>query len=231
MQAVILAAGRGTRMKELTDHVPKPLLEAAGKTLLEHKFDELPQEIGEIVIIIGYHGDKVEQRLGAEYEGRRITYVVQETLDGTAGALWKAKDVLKDRFLVMMGDDLYGRADLEAAISSSDWVIGTWPTPAGASGGRIVADDSGHITDIVEGTHEEAGDTSTNLFMLDTRLFEHPMVPKAIGSDEYGLPQTVLAASKQGGIPLKALRASFWVQVTSPEDLKAAEEILKKGKS
>jgi NDP-sugar pyrophosphorylase family protein len=231
MQAVILAAGRGTRMKELTNDVPKPLLETAGKTLLEHKFDELPDEVDEIVIIIGYHGDKVEERLGNEYNGRRITYVVQETLDGTAGALWKAKEALHDRFLVMMGDDLYGRNDLEAAAASSDWVIGAWPLPAGASGGRITAGPSGTITDIVEGTHEEPGETSTNLFVLDTRLFEYPMVPKAPGSEEYGLPQTVLAASKESGIPLKALRASFWVQVTSPEDLAKAEEILKGGKS
>jgi bifunctional UDP-N-acetylglucosamine pyrophosphorylase/glucosamine-1-phosphate N-acetyltransferase len=231
MQAVILAAGRGTRMKELTDHVPKPLLEAAGKTLLEHKFDELPDEVDEIVIIVGYHGDKVEQRLGTEYAGRRITYVVQETLDGTAGALWKAKDLLKGRFLVMMGDDLYGRADLAAAIASPDWVIGAWPLPAGASGGRITTDASGTITDIIEGTHEEPGETSTNLFVLDTRLFGYPMVPKAEGSGEYGLPQTVLAVSRESGIPLRPLRASFWVQVTSPEDLRKAEDILKNGKS
>jgi bifunctional UDP-N-acetylglucosamine pyrophosphorylase/glucosamine-1-phosphate N-acetyltransferase len=231
MQAVILAAGRGTRMKELTDHVPKPLLEAADKTLLEHKFDELPEDVDEIVIIVGYHADKVEKRLGNEYAGRRISYIVQETLDGTAGALWKAKDILTGRFIVMMGDDLYGRADLEAAVASPDWVIGAWPLPAGASGGRIVAGPEGTITDIVEGTHEEPGDTSTNLFVLDTRLFDHPMVAKAAGSDEYGLPQTVLAASKQSGIPLRALRASFWVQVTSPEDLAKAEEILKTGKS
>src|SRR5215212_8859235 len=107
MQAVILAAGRGTRMVELTTEVPKPMLEVSGKTLLEYKFDALPEEVAEVIIIVGYLGSVIQRRFGGEYKGKKLFYVEQEELNGTAGALWHAKDILKDRFIVMMGDDIY----------------------------------------------------------------------------------------------------------------------------
>ena len=94
-------------------------------------------------------------------------------------------------------------------------------------GGRFIFNGEGAVIGIEEGKHTDKVLTSTNLFALDTRLFEYPLVPKAEGSSEYGLPQTVLAASKESGIPLVAHRASFWFQVTAPEDLAPAAEALR----
>lgn len=227
MQAVILAAGKGTRMKDLTEEVPKPMLKVLGKTLLEHKFDELPEAVNEIIIVIGYHGDVIRNRFGDSYNGRSIRYVVQETLDGTMGAVWKAKDLIADRFLVMMGDDLYARADIQRCVDSSDWALVAEETAHMASGGRVVTDEHGVILDIVEGEHHGTeGLMNTNLFVLDTRIFSEPMVPKSPGSSEFGLPQTVLPASKRLGIPLHVIPVTSWIQITAPEDIAKAEERL-----
>lgn len=87
--------------------------------------------------------------------------------------------------------------------------------------------ENGHITAIEEGNHEGKGLMNTNMFALDSRIFDYPMVSKAEGSDEYGLPQTVLNASKAAGIPLHAVPAAFWIQVTAPEDLQRAATILR----
>lgn len=211
-------------MRELTDTVPKPLLEVDGLTLLHHKLAELPPQVDEVIFVIGYQGEKVRAAFGEEYGGRRIRYVEQDTLDGTAGALSRARGMLSGRFLVMMGDDLYGREDLEVLAEATDWIIGT---SLSREGGRIVSDASGVVTGIEEGKRTEPVNTSTNLFALDIRLFAYPLVPKAKGSTEYGLPQTVLAASNASGIPLRALQASFWFQVTAPEDLAEATRALK----
>lgn len=226
MQAVILAAGRGTRMKDLTESVPKPMLKVLGKTLIEHKLDALPLEVDEVILVVGYQGEVIREAFGEEFGGRRIRYVVQENLDGTMGALALAKPFLTGRFVVMMGDDIYACEDIDTCIASPDWSVLAQKTEAMASGGRMVMDETGHIIDIVEGQHTGSGLMNTNMLVLDARLFEHPMVPKAPESQEYGLPQTVLAASLASGIPLVAVEATFWIQVTAPEDLSKAEAIL-----
>lgn len=226
MQAVILAAGRGTRMGSLTEDVPKPMLIVAGKTLLEHKLEMLPSQVDEVIFVIGYHGNVIEQKFGDQFAGRKIRYVVQEKLDGTMGALACAKEILHDRFVVLMGDDLYCREDIEKMISLPGWSLAVWETAAMASGGKILI-ENGKITDIQEGEHAgTAGYMCTNLFLLDTRIFEHPMIPKSEGSEEYGLPQTVLTASRAGNISFSAVTASAWFQVTAPEDLPKAQEWL-----
>lgn len=228
MQAVILAAGKGTRMKDLTAEVPKPMLTVLGKTLLEHKFDALPAAIDEIILVIGYQGEVIREKFGNQYEDKRISYVVQETLDGTAGAVWKARDLIRDRFIVMMGDDLYARRDMERCVEASDWALVAEETKAMASGGRVVTNEAGEVLDIVEGDHQGTeGLMNTNLFVLDARVFAQPLVPKSPGSSEFGLPQTVLPAARALGIPLHVIPVTEWIQITAPEDLARAEERLR----
>jgi NDP-sugar pyrophosphorylase family protein len=227
MQTVILAAGHGTRMKELTDSKPKGLLEVAGRPLLEYTFDAIPEEMGEVVLVIGHLGGMIHDHFGGEYVGKRVLYVEQGEIHGTAGALWCAKDILKERFLVMMGDDIYGPSDVARMAQAKDWAIGVKEVPSIKEGGKIVLDGKGRMKEIVEGKHDgRPGLVSTNLFLLDTRIFASPLVPKAPGSPEYGLPQTALAASSQLKIPLEAIPATSWILINAPEDLEKAEEIL-----
>lgn len=228
MQAVILAAGKGVRMLPLTHERPKPLVEVAGKTLLEHKFDILPPGIEEVILIIGYQGNLIKEQFGSSYKDIPIRYIVQEELNGTMGALALAKPYLEDRFVVMMGDDIYSREDLEQCLASDSWAVLVEKTEHMAAGGKLVTNDEGEVVAIEEGDHRgEPGFMNTNMFVLDSRIFEYPMVPKASGSEEYGLPQTALAASKQFNIPLQAVMATNWIQITAVEDIAKAEARLK----
>ena len=230
MQCVILAAGRGTRMMELTSSVPKPMLDVAGKPLLEYKLAALPEEIDEVVIVVGYLKDVVQKHFGATRAGKRITYVEQKNLDGTAGALWSAQTVLKDRFIVMMGDDIYAKEDIARCIAPySGWRLLVQEITEMHRSGSVEVGEDGLISRIVEGDRsKDKGIASTNLYTLDMRLFTAPLIPKQEGSLEYGLPQTVVAASKTLGIPFEPVFTDKWVQVTSPKDLVHAAEMLKR---
>lgn len=229
MQAVILAAGRGTRMGNLVDTIPKPMLMLDGKTLLEHKFDILPEDVNEIVIVIGYLGDVIKNRFGAAYNGRKITYVTQENIvGGTADALWAAKDVLTDRFVVLMGDDVYVREDIEAC-RVYDWAILVKQIPDLGTRGKVIVDIDNRVIDILEHENHSGGEglAGTNMFVLDTRIFKHHLVPRSEHIQEFGLPQTVADASKALGISLHAVPATWWEQITGPEDIDAAVQALR----
>lgn len=226
MQAVILAAGRGTRMGSLTEKLPKPMLEVNGKTLLEHKFDVLPEEVDEIILIVGYLKEKIHEHFGDSYKGKKLTYIEQKNISGgTADALWQAKDILTGRFLVLMGDDVYAPADLDACIAH-EWALLVQHVPDVSVGGHVIIDSDQHVVDIVEHVHSGEGFVSSNVFALDTRIFDHPMSPKAPGSKEFGLPQTVLASSKISGVPFTIVEATQWIQITTPDDLAKAERLL-----
>ncbi|HEY4517146.1 MAG TPA: sugar phosphate nucleotidyltransferase [Candidatus Paceibacterota bacterium] len=227
MQGVILAAGRGTRMRELTEPRPKGLLEVAGRPLLEYTFDALPDSVDEVIIVVGYLGGMIHDCFGGEHSGRRILYAEQEPRHGTAGALWSAKDALDDSFIVMNGDDIYARDDVARIAGAKDWAMLVAETKSLKEGGKIKIDKRGCITDVVEGKHDDGpGLMSAGVYKLDTRIFSHPLVPKAPGSPEFGLPQTALASADHLKIPLEAITAKSWIQITSPEDLQKAEEIL-----
>ncbi|HXK39151.1 MAG TPA: sugar phosphate nucleotidyltransferase [Candidatus Paceibacterota bacterium] len=227
MEAVILTAGRGTRMGELTKTTPKALLKVSGKTLLEHKLDILPDEVGEVVIVVGYLGSLIRKYIGGEYKGRRILYVEEENpVGGTAHSLWKAREHLSNKFLVMSGDNIYARSDI-AECAKYEWAILAEEKKYLGRAGRIVVDGLGNVIGVIENeeTAKGGGLANTGLYALDARIFDYPPVPKSPDSGELGLPQTMMQAVND--IAIKAVYATFWIEIKSPEDLKKAEEKLK----
>ncbi len=110
MKAIILSAGRGERLRPLTDTIPKPLVEINGKALIEYHLEKLAKAgIKEVVINHAWLGEKIEQKLGnGEKYGLNITYSPESTggLE-TAGGIINALDKLTDGntpFLVINGD-------------------------------------------------------------------------------------------------------------------------------
>lgn len=229
MQAVIFAAGRGTRMRELTDTTPKSMLPLFNKPILEYKIEALPESIDEVILVVGYLGGVIHDHFGPEYNGRRILYVEQETPAGTADALWQAKDALKEKFVVTNGDDLYSKADTDACIAAArdGWSLLTYKKDEMGSGGKIVLDENQNVVQIIEGTHQGSGLIGAGMYVLDQRIFNYTPVPKGPGEKEVGLPQTMMTAARD--IQIHAVPATFWIQITAPEDLKKAEAILEHG--
>ncbi len=122
----ILAGGLGTRLGERIRDTPKPLIEVAGEPFLMHQLRLLAAHgADEIVLCVGYLGDMVEQRIGTERFGLRIAYSFDAPqLDGTLGAIIRARDLLGERFLVLYGDT-YLRLDYAAAANG--WIESDLP--------------------------------------------------------------------------------------------------------
>ncbi len=109
MKAVILAAGKGTRMKELTDELPKPMLKVRGKPILEHILQGIiAAGIREVFIVTGFRAEVIESHFGDGSNcGARIVYGRQAVQDGTGKAPELAKEFLgASDFLLTYGDIL-----------------------------------------------------------------------------------------------------------------------------
>src|SRR3989338_4891055 len=107
-KAVLLVGGRGSRLRPLTDKIPKALLEVQNKTITEHLFDLLKKYgIRDGVLCVGYLKDKIKEHFGDGTKiGVNINYVEENEPLGTAGPLKLAKKYLKDSFIVSNGDEL-----------------------------------------------------------------------------------------------------------------------------
>ncbi len=107
MQIVVLAGGRGTRLRPLTDELPKSMIPILGKPFLQHQIELFKRNgITDIVLCVGYLADKIKDYFGdGSRIGVRIRYSVEkEGLLGTAGALRKAGPLLQDVFFLTYGD-------------------------------------------------------------------------------------------------------------------------------
>lgn len=224
MQVVILAAGNGIRMGKLTKTTPKPMLKIKGKSILEHKISALPNEIDEVILVIGYRGDQIMSYFKKEFAGKKIKYFFQTKLNGTGGALHLVKSVLKDRFMVINGDDLYLKKDLKKLLKHEFGVLAMEIKNSGQFG-ALKTDRRGYLVEVIERDKNSKNKlVNAGAYILNKSFFECDLV--SIGKGEFGLPQTLAKMSKK--YKIKVEKATFWHPIGFPEDIEKAEEIIHK---
>lgn len=224
MQAIILAAGLGTRLRPLTYDTPKPMLKIGGKSLLEYNIERLPEEVDEIIFVVKYLKEQIVDFFGQEFNGRKVAYIEQDEPLGTGHALYVCKDKIRDRFLVLMGDDIYSKEDMKKCLQYDNCML-TNEIEGEFSGGRIQLTSDGNLQDIIEGKHSrDKSLVNTGFYVLKPEIFNYEPV-QIPGSKEFGLPQTLVKMAKD--YPVKIEKASEWIQISDIEGLKRAENILK----
>jgi NDP-sugar pyrophosphorylase family protein len=108
MKAIILAGGLGTRLRPLTDEIPKPLLPIKGRPIIEHAILNFKKHgITEIILSIGYKSEKIKEYFGdGSRFGVSIEYCIENEPLGTGGALKKAAQNITETFVAINGDNL-----------------------------------------------------------------------------------------------------------------------------
>ncbi len=224
MQCVILAAGKGTRMRPLTNTVPKPLVKVAGKSLLDHIVESLPSSVEELIIVTGYLEESIRTHCGQEFHGKKVTYVHQSEQKGTAHALWLCKEHLQGRFLFMFADDLHGKDDI-ARVTSYSRAMLTFQTDTPERFGIVVRHPDGTLADIIEKPeHPPSNLASTGVMVLDTHIFEYEV--KSEKNGEFYLTDIIEEYAQK--YPIAVVEQRLWIPIGYPEDIEKAEHKLLK---
>jgi UDP-N-acetylglucosamine diphosphorylase/glucosamine-1-phosphate N-acetyltransferase len=171
LQAVIMAAGKSTRTYPLTLTKPKPLLPIANKPILAHQLDQFVGLIQEAILIVGYKSDMIRDEFGDSYHGITLQYVEQQDQLGTGHAAMQVRPYVSDRFLLMNGDDLYARVDIEACLQYPYALLGKEVANPRLYG--VLTVENGLVRDLIEKPEHPASNlTSIGMYVLDTRVFE-----------------------------------------------------------
>jgi len=213
LRAVLLAAGRSTRTLPLTATRPKPLLEVLDRSILAHNLDQLDGLVDEVVVVVGFKKEMIVERFGEAYKGLKLTYVEQAEQLGTGHALLVARPHLEGRFLVLNGDDLFARRDLEA-LARHDYAVLVQEVPDVRRFGAVLVEE-GKVGGIVEkpGTNISPF-ANTGAYALTTDVFEIELERSERG--EYELTCFVAALARTGALVRYEVVKDYWLSVGYP---------------
>jgi len=229
MQVVILAAGKGARIKPLSNDTPKPLLEIIpGVSIVDKTIEALPEAIDEIIFVVNYHQEQIRKKYGNKIGNKKVTYVVHEKLDGTAKALWQCVDILKNDFMVLSGDDIYSREDLERLMKHSLALL-VAERSGTPKGGQVIVNEKQRLTEIIDYPHIKLGKYLFNAgaYKLTRLFFEFEPVLIRKDSKEYGLPQTLAQVAQKHEVMVEKTKG-LYLQINTLEDLEKAKKAFKK---
>jgi NDP-sugar pyrophosphorylase family protein len=246
VKAVILAAGKGTRMRDLTESLPKPMLKVQGKPILEHILEGLEAAgIREVFIVTGYRADVVEDYFGSTESrptGLRIAYGRQVVQDGTGKAPELAREFVgSDPFLLTYGDILvapetYGQMIRRFNSGSFSGLITVTASEDVTKGGLNLFDEKFCLTRLLEKPSKEevsrlhkSGLLKTawynaGIYIFRTVLFEFTAKLEKSPRGEYELTDAVNQMAQTGHKIAGLQIPGRWVDVRDPEVLAALEQ-------
>lgn len=237
MKAVVLAAGRGTRLQPLTDDLPKALVEIDGKPLLTYCLDDLASlNADEFVIVVGYRKEQIIDYYGSSYEGIPITYVHQQEPAGLAHALLQAKPEIQDDFMLMLGDNVF-RGNVDAVVQRHQeqrvdcaFLVEEVPEEEASRYGVCETNKYGEIINVVEKPDDPPSNlVLTGLYTFSPAIFEACSLVQPSDRGEYELSDAI-DLLLDSGRAIDAVRLDGWrIDVGYPEDRDAAEQRLSEG--
>jgi UDP-N-acetylglucosamine diphosphorylase / glucose-1-phosphate thymidylyltransferase / UDP-N-acetylgalactosamine diphosphorylase / glucosamine-1-phosphate N-acetyltransferase / galactosamine-1-phosphate N-acetyltransferase len=210
LDAIILAAGKGTRLRPHTNTTPKPLLPVQGRPILDWIIGALPP-VERLVVVVNYLAEQIEDYLAKQTHVRNWTTVRQAEPRGTGDALMACKGkVTADRVMVLNGDDLIGRADL-AALAAVPMGILAHAVDDPRSFGIIFRHPDGTLERVVE---KPEGLTPPQLANIGGYLFPKsvfdltlPLSPRG----EYEITDAVSQLAARGGF--RVVEAKYWLPI------------------
>jgi dTDP-glucose pyrophosphorylase len=226
-KAVLLAAGKGTRMRELTNELPKPMIAVRGKPILQHIVEGLRDAgISHFLIVVGWRAEVVREYFGDGSKfGVSVEYITQVVQDGTGRVVELAKDfAAADPFVLSYGDILInpenyrrlivlGNADALVSVKHNEVEI--------AKGGCVVVNERFEVTDMIE---KPAGPPpspwyNAGVYTFRPAIFDFTARLEKSPRGEYELTDAVRALARSNHLVRAIELSGEWADVRDPEVL------------
>ena len=226
IDAIIMAGGRGERLRPLTDAVPKPLLPLGNKVIMEYNVDKIASAgVENLTVCIRYLGEKIQQYFGnGEERGLRIRYITEDKPLGTLGAATRIEHFEHDIVLVM-NSDLFTDVDLEEFYqhfvqSGADMSVAATPYNISVPYAVMKTND-----DFVTSFEEKPTYTyysNAGIYLIKRSLLES--LPKNERCDTTELMEQLL---QNGGKLTYFPIIGYWMDIGTPEEYHKAKEIMR----
>jgi UDP-N-acetylglucosamine diphosphorylase / glucose-1-phosphate thymidylyltransferase / UDP-N-acetylgalactosamine diphosphorylase / glucosamine-1-phosphate N-acetyltransferase / galactosamine-1-phosphate N-acetyltransferase len=220
MDAVILAAGLGTRLRPRTLKTPKPLLPVQGRPIIDWILGALPPKVDRIVVVVHYLAEQVEDYLRTQKWFPQWSVVRQEKPQGTGDALRQCQQQIDaDHFLVLNGDDLFGAGDL-AALADKPAGLLVHAVDEPRKFGIAFLKPDGTLAKLMEKPDMEGRQlANTGAYVFPRRVFDIEL--KLSPRGEFEITDYVSTLASQG--PFHVVQASFWWPIGTTEAWEKAE--------
>jgi dTDP-glucose pyrophosphorylase len=227
-KAVLLAAGRGTRMRELTNELPKPMIAVRGKPILQHIIEGLREAgVDKFLIVVGWRADVVRQTLrdGAQL-GVAISYVTQEVQDGTGKVVELARDFVgSDSFVLSYGDILVDAANyprLTKLADGTEAIVTVKHNEDVSKGGAVFINDRFELIDLRE--KPKPGEPTSpwynaGIYAFRPSIFEFTARLERSPRGEFELTDAIRALAHSGKKVQALELTGDWADVRDPEIL------------
>jgi dTDP-glucose pyrophosphorylase len=226
-KAVILAAGRGTRMRELTDDLPKPMIPVRGKPILQHIVEGMRSAgITEVLLVVGYREDVVRDFFGAgEKFGVAVSYERQVVQDGTGRVVELGKSFTGgDPFLLSYGDILLDPRNYGVLASPGDEeaIVSVKHSEDVSKGGAVFVDEAFNLVDLRE--KPRPGEPTSpwynaGVYMFRPSIYEFTARLEKSPRGEYELTDAIRAQALSGSRVRAYELQGDWADVRDPEVL------------
>ena len=222
IQAVIMAAGKSTRTWPLTLTKPKPLLKVMNKEIIKHNLDALQGLVSEVIIIVGFKKEMIIEEIGHKYGKLKIRYAEQKRQLGTGHALKYVEKLIKGKFIVMGGDDIFSKKDIKACLRHKYAVLGCKVEDPGRFGVFVVKGKE--VKKVVEKPKKFVSDiANAGLYVFDKSVFKFKLRKSQRG--EYEIVDYINALIKKERVVCENVKGR-WLSVGYPWDLIEANSVL-----
>jgi mannose-1-phosphate guanylyltransferase len=223
VQALILAGGVGTRLRPLTETVPKTVLPLAGRPFTAYTIDWLERHgVDEVIVSCGYLAEGMQDALlGAT--GPALTFAVEPEPRGTAGAIKFCEEMLEERFLVLNGDVL-ADLDLSALVAQhertgAEATIALYPVEDPTGYGLVRRTEEGEITEFLEKPEPEQMDTdeiNAGAYVLERSVLDRIPSGRTVSIERDTFQELV-----GSGLYGRRLEG-YWLDIGTPERFRQA---------